>query len=167
MLLVGTGVGLSMQNLVLVVQNSVPLSELGAASGAITFFRSLGGTIGVSVLGAVLANRVATGITEGLAATGVDASGAAASGSGTLNLDAMPPFLRDIVANAYGSATGDIFLVATGIAVVGVLVGVLLPRVRLRDSLDLPEPVEQVAAEAGVDVEAGGTGTAGTRPAAG
>lgn len=148
MLLVGTGVGLSMQNLVLVVQNSVPLRELGAASGAITFFRSLGGTIGVSVLGAVLANRVATGITEGLAAAGVDASGAAASGSGTLNLDAMPPFLRDIVAGAYGSATGDIFLVATGIAVVGVLVGVLLPRVRLRDSLDLPEPVEQVVAEA-------------------
>ncbi|MGQ4271557.1 MDR family MFS transporter [Nocardiopsis changdeensis] len=148
MLLVGTGVGLSMQNLVLVVQNSVPLRELGAASGAITFFRSLGGTIGVSVLGAVLANRVATGITEGLAAAGVDASGAAASGSGTLNLDAMPPFLRDIVAGAYGSATGDIFLVATGIAVVGVLVGLLLPRVRLRDSLDLPEPVEQVVAEA-------------------
>ncbi|SHI51393.1 drug resistance transporter, EmrB/QacA subfamily [Nocardiopsis flavescens] len=165
MLLVGTGVGLSMQNLVLVVQNSVPLSELGAASGAITFFRSLGGTIGVSVLGAVLANRVATNITEGLGAAGLDASGAAASGTGTLNLDAMPPFVRDIVADAYGSATGDIFLVATGIAVLGVLVGVLLPRVRLRDSLDLPEPAAAVIAEA--EGAAEDTGTARDRaPAA-
>lgn len=160
MLLVGTGVGLSMQNLVLVVQNSVPLSELGAASGAITFFRSLGGTIGVSVLGAVLANRVATNITQGLGAAGIDASGAAASGTGTLNLDAMPPFIRDIVADAYGSATGDIFLVATGIAVLGVLVGVLLPRVRLRDSLDLPEPAEAVIAEAEGAAEGSGTAPA-------
>ncbi|NEE21330.1 MFS transporter, partial [Streptomyces sp. SID7499] len=54
MLGVGVGVGMSMQNLVLVLQNTVPLSEIGAASGAITFFRSLGGTMGVSVLGAVL-----------------------------------------------------------------------------------------------------------------
>lgn len=138
MLLVGTGVGLSMQNLVLVVQNSVPLRELGAASGAITFFRSLGGTIGVSVLGAVLANRVSTNITHGLTTAGIDTT--ASPGTGTLNLDAMPPLIRDIVAHAYGSATGDIFLVATGIAAVGVLVGILLPRVRLRDSLDLPAP---------------------------
>ena len=136
MVLMGAGVGMSMQNLVLVVQNSVPLSELGAASGSITFFRSLGGTIGVSVLGAVLANRVSAGVTDGLTEAGVDA--AAGSGSGTLNLDAMPTFVRGIVESAYGSATGDIFLVATGIAVAGLLVALFLPRVRLRDSLDLP-----------------------------
>ncbi|WP_436892223.1 MDR family MFS transporter [Nocardiopsis dassonvillei] len=149
MLLVGTGVGLSMQNLVLVVQNSVPLRELGAASGAITFFRSLGGTIGVSVLGAVLANRVSTDITRGLTAAGIDTDRAAASGTGTLNLDAMPPLIRGIVADAYGTATGDIFLVATGIAVVGLLVGLLLPRVRLRDSLDLPGPATRAEDTAG------------------
>lgn len=143
MLLVGVGVGMSMQNLVLVVQNSVPLSELGAASGAITFFRSLGGTMGVSVLGAVLANRVGTNISDGLSSAGVDAG--AAAGSGTLNLAGMPPFVRAIVESAYGSATGDIFLVAAGIAAVGLAVGLFLPRVRLRDTLDLP------AAEADAD----------------
>jgi EmrB/QacA subfamily drug resistance transporter len=136
MVLMGAGVGMSMQNLVLVVQNSVPLSELGAASGSITFFRSLGGTMGVSVLGAVLANRVGANVADGLAAAGVDT--AASPGSGTLNLDAMPPFVRGIVESAYGSATGDIFLVATGVAVVGLVVTLFLPRVRLRDSLDLP-----------------------------
>ncbi|MBK3582748.1 MFS transporter, partial [Streptomyces sp. MBT57] len=72
MLGVGVGVGMSMQNLVLVLQNTVPLSEIGAASGAITFFRSLGGTMGVSVLGAVLAHQVANKIAHGLAELGID-----------------------------------------------------------------------------------------------
>src|ERR1700754_2082540 len=52
MLLVGVGVGMSMQNLVLAVQNTVQLKDIGAASSSVAFFRSLGGTIGVSVLGA-------------------------------------------------------------------------------------------------------------------
>ncbi|MEE2037516.1 MFS transporter [Nocardiopsis sp. CT-R113] len=149
MVLVGVGVGMSMQNLVLVVQNSVPLSELGAASGAITFFRSLGGTMGVSVLGAVLANRVSTNISDGLAGAGVDTS--ASAGSGTLNLAAMPPFVREIVESAYGSSTGDIFLVATGIAVLGLVVSLFLPKVRLRDTLDLPGTDEDPAVGAIAD----------------
>src|SRR3954466_1673959 len=54
----GVGIGMTMQNLVLAVQNTVAASDLGAASSAVAFFRSLGGTIGVSVLGAVLSTRV-------------------------------------------------------------------------------------------------------------
>ncbi|XKK39519.1 MFS transporter [Nocardiopsis sp. ARC36] len=165
MLLVGTGVGMSMQNLVLVVQNSVPLSELGAASGAITFFRSLGGTMGVSVLGAILANRVGTNISEGLAGAGVDAS--AAAGSGTLNLAAMPPFVREIVESAYGSSTGDIFLVATGIAAVGLVVGLFLPKVRLRDTLDLPGAEEAPSDGAAEDTTGDGEAVAGPAAANG
>ncbi|GAA0984424.1 MDR family MFS transporter [Nocardiopsis tropica] len=165
MLLVGTGVGMSMQNLVLVVQNSVPLSELGAASGAITFFRSLGGTMGVSVLGAILANRVGTNISEGLAGAGVDAS--AAAGSGTLNLAAMPPFVREIVESAYGSSTGDIFLVATGIAAVGLVVGLFLPKVRLRDTLDLPGDEEAPSDGAAEDTTGDGEAEAGPAAANG
>ena len=52
--LIGVGVGMTMQNLVLAVQNTVGPHELGAASSVVAFFRSLGGAIGVSVLGAVL-----------------------------------------------------------------------------------------------------------------
>jgi MFS family permease len=59
MLAAGLGVGMTMQNFVLVVQNAVPLADIGAASATVSFFRSLGGTIGVSVLGAVLARQVA------------------------------------------------------------------------------------------------------------
>ncbi|MET8864796.1 MDR family MFS transporter [Nonomuraea sp. NPDC004580] len=140
MLLVGVGVGMSMQNLVLVIQNTVPLREIGAASGAITFFRSLGGTVGVSVLGAVLANRVATNIAEGLAKAGVPMTGDGAAAGGSLNIASMPEPLRAIVRAAYGDATGHIFMVSVGIALVGLIAAFFLKPAKLRDSLDLPTP---------------------------
>ncbi|MFH9293433.1 MFS transporter [Streptomyces sp. NPDC017520] len=136
MLGVGVGVGMSMQNLVLVLQNTVPLSEIGAASGAITFFRSLGGTMGVSVLGAVLAHQVATRITDGLTKLGVDPAASGSSGS-TLNIAAMPPQVQDVVRAAYGEATGHIFLISAGIAVIGVIASLFLTPTKLRDSVDL------------------------------
>ncbi|MBK3590951.1 MULTISPECIES: MDR family MFS transporter [Streptomyces] len=136
MLAVGMGVGMSMQNLVLVVQNTVPFSELGAASGSITFFRSLGGTIGVSVLGAVLANQVATKIAAGLTELGIDPA-ASSSGGSTLNIAAMPPEIQEVVRAAYGDATGHIFLISAGIALVGVVASLFLTPTKLRDSVDL------------------------------
>ncbi|MFI7443102.1 MDR family MFS transporter [Nonomuraea indica] len=143
MLAVGVGVGMSMQNLVLVIQNTVPLREIGAASGAVTFFRSLGGTVGVSVLGAILANRVAAHITEGLAKAGIPVTERAARGS--LNLAALPEPVKAIVRAAYGDATGHIFLISAGITVVGLVAAAFLRPAVLRDSLDLPEPAAKEA----------------------
>ncbi|MDF2705341.1 MAG: EmrB/QacA family drug resistance transporter [Nonomuraea muscovyensis] len=139
MLAVGVGVGMSMQNLVLVIQNTVPLREIGAASGAVTFFRSLGGTVGVSVLGAILANRVAADIVDGLARAGIPTGGAGPAAGSSLNLAALPEPVRAIVRAAYGDATGHIFLVSTAIGVVGLIAAAFLKPDTLRDSLDLPE----------------------------
>ncbi|MFG1702704.1 MFS transporter [Nonomuraea sp. M3C6] len=75
MLFAGLGVGMTMQNFVLVVQNAVPLKDIGAASSTVSFFRSLGGTIGVSVLGAVLARQVTDQATHDRAAAYGDATG--------------------------------------------------------------------------------------------
>jgi EmrB/QacA subfamily drug resistance transporter len=135
MLLVGIGVGMSMQNLVLAVQNTVAMRDMGAASASITFFRSLGGTVGVSVLGAVLAHRVTDTITHQLAAAGVPTSGG--GDTSTLNLAALPEAVQHIVRAAYGDATGHIFLISAAIAVVGVLAAVFLPHTTLRTTLDL------------------------------
>ncbi|WP_305787377.1 MDR family MFS transporter [Symbioplanes lichenis] len=136
MLLVGTGVGLSMQNLVLAVQNSVALKDIGAASSTIAFFRSLGGTVGVSVLGAVLAHRVADDITKNLTAAGAPA-GAASGGTSSLNLAELPDSVQHIVRAAYGDATGHIFLLSAFIGVVGVLAAVFFRRITLRSTMDL------------------------------
>ncbi|GLZ09502.1 EmrB/QacA family drug resistance transporter [Actinomadura sp. NBRC 104412] len=136
MLLIGLGVGSSMQNLVLVVQNSVALREVGAASGAVTFFRSLGGTIGVSVLGAVLANHVATNIAQGLARLGVRGNGGGAGAD--LDIQSLPGPIQAVVRAAYGDATGHIFLISIGIAAVGIVAALALKPVVLRDALDLP-----------------------------
>jgi EmrB/QacA subfamily drug resistance transporter len=144
MFLIGVGVGMTMQNLVLAVQNSVALKDIGAASSTVAFFRSLGGTIGVSVLGAVLAHRVTAQITHDLAAAGVPASGSA-SGGGTLNLDGLPAPIVHIIRAAYGDATGHIFLISAVIAVVGVVAAVALRPVMLRTSLDLPDEVTAAA----------------------
>ncbi|MDQ7909491.1 MDR family MFS transporter [Phytohabitans sp. ZYX-F-186] len=138
MFLVGAGVGMSMQNLILAVQNTVPLRDVGAASSSVTFFRSLGGTIGVSVLGAVLANRVTDSITHDLAAAGLPTSGG--GGTSTLNLNALPDTVQHIVRAAYGDATGHIFLISAAIGVLGVIAAALLKPAPLRTSLDSAPP---------------------------
>jgi EmrB/QacA subfamily drug resistance transporter len=141
MALVGVGVGLTMQNLVLAVQNTVALKDIGAASSTVAFFRSMGGTIGVSVLGAVLANRVTDNITNHLPA------GAAQSNNGTssLNLAQLPPAIQDIVRAAYGDATGHIFLISAAIALVGVIAVLLLKPIALRTTVDIESPATAVA----------------------
>ena len=83
MLAVGTGLGMLMQNLVLVVQNAVSRSEVGAASSLVAFSRSMGGAIGVSALGAVLSAHVGR-------ATGAAAMHAYGTGIGELFLLAAP-----------------------------------------------------------------------------
>ena len=73
----------------------------------------------MSVLGAVLANRVAGNIASGLAAAGIPAAAGGAS-AGTLDIAAMPPAMQSIVHVAYGDATALMFLIAAFIGVVGV-----------------------------------------------
>ncbi|WP_459076289.1 MDR family MFS transporter [Streptomyces atacamensis] len=137
MALLGTGVGMMMQNLVLATQNQVALSELGAASSVLAFFRSLGGAVGVSVLGAVLAHRITDYVTDGMTKLGIRPEGATGgNGSAIPDLDALPGPVRTVVESAYGHGVADIYLYAAPMAVVALLLVLFVKEVPLRTRLD-------------------------------
>lgn len=133
--ILGLGLGMLMQNLVLAVQNTVSASDIGTASASVAFFRSVGGAIGVSVLGAVMSNRVKELATQGLADAGIRA-GSGASGA-SLDLADMPAPVRDIMRAAYGDATAEIFLIAGVIAVVALIAVLLIKEQPLRRTVDI------------------------------
>lgn len=131
MLALGVGLGMLMQNLVLVVQNSIPVENLGAATSAVTFFRSIGGSVGVSVLGSLLAIDVKDRIADGLATLPAAQQHEAAEvlGSGSVpKIADLPPAIASVVEHAYGSSIGMIFLLTVPLALVTVLAVAFLPR---------------------------------------
>uniref|UniRef100_UPI003D7E23F4 MFS transporter n=1 Tax=Kineococcus sp. SYSU DK007 TaxID=3383128 RepID=UPI003D7E23F4 len=145
MLLVGVGVGAMMQNLVLAVQNIVAPQDLGSASSFVAFSRTLGGAIGVSALGAVLAHRVTGHLADGLRAAGIDPAAAGGSGEGVPDLSAIPQPVRGIVQAAYGSSVADVFLVAAPFALIALVVSFFFKEVALRGQRSTPDPVQTAA----------------------
>lgn len=131
----GIGVGCMMQNLVLAVQNSMGTKNMGSATSVVTFFRTLGGSAGVSVLGAVLASRIGTYVAEGLAEMGVPA-GASAAGGSSMDVGSLPGPVQAVVRGAYGDAIGDIFLIAACVSVVTLLAVLFIKEVPLRTTVE-------------------------------
>ncbi len=144
MALMGLGVGAMMQNLVLAVQNTVDVSDIGATSASVAFFRSLGGALGVSVLGAVLADHVQTLIVDGLAALGITGSGSAPA---SLDLSNLPAPIVQVVRGAYGDATGLIFLIGAGAALASLIAVLCIREVPLRTTISLKTAPAQSEAE--------------------
>ncbi|GGW67704.1 MFS transporter [Streptomyces galilaeus] len=135
MALLGLGVGMMMQNLVLSTQNQVAPSDLGAASSTVTFFRSLGGAMGVSALGAVMANRIGDYAEDGIAGLGPDyASAAGGSGSGDAipDMDKLPLPLRTVMESAYGHGIADVFVIAAAMALLAFLITLFIKEVPLK-----------------------------------
>lgn len=115
MFVLGVGVGLLMQNLVLAAQNDVPARDLGATTSTLTFFRSLGGAIGVSALGAVLASKVSSLAAEKFGPMG------GSDGAQVPDLAVLPPEVKAVIADIYATATAEIFLVGVPFAVLALL----------------------------------------------
>ncbi|WP_433876881.1 MDR family MFS transporter [Sinomonas atrocyanea] len=136
----GLGLGMTMQNLVLGVQNTVRAADIGTASSTVAFFRSVFGAVGVSVLGAVLSNRSSDLVVQGLADHGIQASGGSAGGS--MDLKDMPAPIAEIVRGAFGDATARVFLIAAVIAVVALIAVAFIKEVPLRRTVDIVKPSE-------------------------
>ncbi|WP_458575756.1 MFS transporter [Streptomyces hayashii] len=135
MALLGLGIGMMMQNLVLSTQNQVAPSDLGSASSTVTFFRSLGGAVGVSALGAVMAHRITDYAQDGIAGLGPKYASLAAGSSSSSqipDMDKLPAPLRTVMESAYGHGIADVFLIAGGLALLAFLITLFIKEVPLR-----------------------------------
>jgi len=136
LVVLGLGVGMSMQNLVLAVQNTVDLRNMGAASSLVSFLRSLGGTIGVTVLGVVLSGRVAELL-----------GGSEAAAAGLSDLESLSPLQAEALRAAYGDGIGLVFSIAAVASLVSLVAVLLIKEVPLRTTIDrAPSPTSTPAA---------------------
>ncbi|WP_370647049.1 MDR family MFS transporter [Arthrobacter sp. zg-Y844] len=131
----GVGMGLLMQNLVLAVQNTVKVSDVGSASASVAFFRTVGGAIGVSVLGAVLSSSVSRRVTEELDKAGMPTNGGGTTA--TLDLGGLPPEVQMFFRIAYAEGTADIFKIAAAVAIIALVAVLFIKEKALRRTLDI------------------------------
>ncbi|MCX4824192.1 MFS transporter [Streptomyces sp. NBC_01142] len=175
MAVLGLGLGMMMQNLVLCTQNQVAPEDLGSASSVVTFFRSLGGAIGVSALGAVMANRVTHYVKDGLTELGPQGASlghGGTGGGGIPDLDKLPAPIRTVMETAYGHGVADVFLYSAPFALLAFLVTVFIKEVALKSNAapETAAPEAVAAAEApvpAVAVETVPLPTAGGTPVGG
>jgi EmrB/QacA subfamily drug resistance transporter len=129
----GTSLGLILQVLVIAVQNSVDFGDLGAATSGATFFRSIGGSFGVSVFGAVFSNRLAVELASALHGVPVPAGFKLASAEANpALLKRLPAAIRTDVQHAYSLALHPVFLYALPVALVAFVLSWFLREVPLR-----------------------------------
>ncbi|MET7948777.1 MDR family MFS transporter [Micromonospora sp. NPDC005324] len=143
MVVIGVGLGLCMQSLILAVQNAVSVRDLGAGTSSATFFRSLGGSFGVAILGTVLSSRLTGGLADRLPGAIAqlppqEQAAVAASGGANISINdpatilALPGPVRAAIQGAFVDALDMVFLTAGLIAIVAVVVTVALPNTQLR-----------------------------------
>lgn len=129
LLVLGVGIGLSMQVLTLVVQNTADYRDLGVATSGVTFFRTIGGSFGAAIFGSIYAAQLAPRLQSALAPLPRADAAAAASPQA---LHALPAAARDSIVNAYSETVQTMFLWAAPVAVVGLLLALMLRQVPMR-----------------------------------
>ena len=142
MLVLGLGIGSVMQVLVIIVQNGVPHSELGVATSGATFFRSIGGSFGTAIFGAIFANVLIGNLASHLHGIHLPAGFSSADATPAL-LSKLPAVVHAGFVAGYAESIQTVFLVAVPIAFLAFLASWLIPQVELKQ---WPEP----NAEAGV-----------------
>ena len=118
MLVVGLGLGLVMQVLVVAVQNSVPHARLGTATSTATFFRTIGGAFGVAALGAVFNNRLLAQLRGSKLGGIVNLVKSGSIAANPAQLNKLPPSVKGPVISAFNHSLQDVFLIAVPTAFV-------------------------------------------------
>ncbi|GAA4530233.1 MDR family MFS transporter [Brachybacterium paraconglomeratum] len=172
MIVIGLGLGLSMQVYTLIVQNAVARRELGTATAAIQFFRNIGSTVGIAVLGTVMTASMSTSISDQIAALpaedladlqasgGADVTGLENAALDPSALSQLPDILVEPIRMGMGEAMHMVFLTAVPFAVIALVLSLFIKHVPLRETV---ESADELAAQPGVDAAAELSGT-GTEP---
>jgi len=141
LLLIGLGVGLTMQVMMLVAQNGAPRSDLGTATSTVTFLRQIGASAGVAVVGALITLRFFQQLPQAI----VDQLPGGAGGLSAERLHALPADLQAAVAAAYGAAVPPVFGYVAPLLGIAFLLALALPVRQLRDTAYVDEPPVETA----------------------
>jgi EmrB/QacA subfamily drug resistance transporter len=151
MFVLGVGVGLAMQVLLIAVQNTVDYSDLGVATSGVTFLRTIGSSFGVAVFGSVYASRLAHNLAAALAANPLPAGVDPRVTQSPEALHRLPARYADPVVHAYAQSLHVVFLAGVPVALAALVLSFFLKEVPLRgtaraaatdigDGFAMPEP---------------------------
>ncbi|NOP96212.1 DHA2 family efflux MFS transporter permease subunit [Mycolicibacterium fortuitum] len=131
LLVLGSGIGLSMQVLILVVQNTVDFTDLGVATSGVTFFRAIGSSFGAAIFGSLFANFLGDRLPSAMAGSGAPPEAA----TSPRVLHDLPHEVAVPIIDAYADSLTRVFLFAAPFAAVGFVLALFLKQVPLRDTV--------------------------------
>jgi DNA-binding MarR family transcriptional regulator len=145
MVVLGLGIGMILQVLVIAVQNAVGYQDLGVATAGTTFFRSIGASFGVAIFGAIFSDTLIGNIHRALGPVRIPAGLSLTGGVSPAQLDALPAALRHVLVVGYAHSLQTVFLVAVPIALVAFGLTWILPEVPLRRTTQVTDPADTLA----------------------
>lgn len=139
--LFGSGLGFTMQTIMVAVQNAVLMRDMGVATSSVTFTRSLGGAVGTAAFGAILNTRLARYLAEALGATDVPlgSSNPEMAANDIEAMQALEEPIRGIVLGAYTNALTDLYLLAVPIVLFAFVISLFLKEIPLRSGASVGE----------------------------
>ena len=154
--LVGMGLGLSMQTIVIALQNSVDLRDMGVATSSNTFFRSLGSVFGTALFGSILTNRLAHYMQSGFAElaktnpkalASIDPTKLKSLGNNSALIHQMPADVQHVVLQAFVNGFHVVFFAAAPVTALGFFLALMLKELPLRTNESYRKAAEEVAGE--------------------
>jgi EmrB/QacA subfamily drug resistance transporter len=125
----GIGIGMCMQVLILIVQNTANFADLGVATSGVTFFRTIGNSFGAAIFGSLFTNFLSGRLPAALAASGAPPE----AGASPKVLHGLPAQVAAPIVDAYAGALGNVFLCAAPVALLGFVVALFLKEVPLQE----------------------------------
>ena len=156
-LMLGAGLGFSMQNIVIALQNSLEVKDMGVGTSLNTFWRSIGGTLGVAIFGSIYASKLTGYITSGVSSLTAKNPGALVGATpqalsqlrnNPAVMSKFTPELQATVLHSYVQAFHIVFISAAPVTAIGFLVALALKAAPLKTGAEHAKAMKEAAGEA-------------------